>query len=83
MTLILAPYLASPWVPMSPDVADLSTRLDRLDGNLRDLGHGAKALADAWGESFGEMPAAVELSSPAAAGDSAKRLADRWEKENA
>ena len=49
MTLILAPYLASPWVPMSPDVADLSTRLDRLDENLRDLGHGAKGVAAAWG----------------------------------
>ena len=46
---ILAPYLASPWVPMSPDVADLSTRLDRLDENLRDLGHGAKGVAAAWG----------------------------------
>lgn len=64
-------------------MADLSSRLDRLDANLRDLGHGAKALADRWGESFGETPEPVELSTPAAAGDAAKHLAARWEKENA
>jgi len=64
-------------------MADLSSRLDRLDANLRDLGHGAKALADRWGESFGETPEPVELStSPAAAGDAAKALATQWGKEN-
>ena len=69
MSLILAPRLA-----------DLSTRLDRVDANLRALGHGAKGLADAWGESFGETPV-VELSSPSS-GDPAKALANQWEKEN-
>ena len=59
---------------------DLSTRLDRLDANFRALGHGAKGLADAWGESFGETPV-VELSSPSS-GDPAKALANQWEKEN-
>ena len=70
-------------LPMSPDVADLSTRLDRLDENLREIGHGAKALADAWAESLGETPAAypVELSS-LSSGDPAKALATQWEKEN-
>ena len=71
MSLILAPRLA-----------DLSTRLDRVDANLRALGHGAKGLADRWAESFGETPAAVELSRPAAAGDPAKRLAACWGAEN-
>ena len=65
-------------------MADLSRRLDRLDENLRGLGLGARALADRWGESFGETPEPVELSTtPAPAGDAAKRLAARWEKENA
>jgi len=63
-------------------MADLSSRLDRLDANLRDLGHGAKALADRWAEDLGETPAAVELSRPAAPGDPAKRLAACWGAEN-
>ena len=64
-------------------MVDLTTWLDRLDEHLRDLGHGARGLADAWGESFGETPEPVELStSPAAAGDAAKALATQWGKEN-
>ena len=69
MSLILAPRLA-----------DLSTRLDRVDANLRALGHGAKGLADRWAEDLGETPV-LELSSPSS-GDPAKRLADQWKKEN-
>jgi len=65
-------------------MADLSRRLDRLDENLRGRGLGARGLADRWGESFGETPEPVELStSPAAAGDAAKHLAACWGRENA
>jgi hypothetical protein len=67
---------------LSPPVADLSTRLDALDESLR-ARHGAKGLADAWGKSFGEAPARLELSTPAAAGDAAKHLAACWGRENA
>lgn len=74
MTLILAPYLASPWVPVSPGELDLSSQ--RV-GDQR-----AKVLADAWGESFGEAPARpVELSS-LSSGDPAKAVAGAWGREN-